>query len=101
MLTTISNNTILSGYPGQQIRPPLDVVGKLESSETQLGDTDRIQISREAKALRNVYDKREQAVEERYSNESRQLEREYLLEKKRLEHEYSQKKKSLGISTYV
>lgn len=101
MLTTISNNTTVYGYPGQQIRSASDAVDVVESSAVQASDTDRVELSREARALRNVYDEKEQTIEEKYSNESRQLEREYLQEKKQLEQEFNQKKRSLGISTYV
>jgi len=101
MLTTISNNSILSGYPGQQNRPALDAVSGLESSSTPSSETDDVKISRKAQALQKVYTEKEQTLEDRYSNESQQLEREYLQEKKRLEQEFSHKKQSLGISTYA
>ncbi len=101
MLTAISNNSVLSGYPGQQIRPAEDAVKGLAPSGNESNESDNVKISQEARSLRKVYDKKEQTLEERYSNDSRQLEREFLLEKKRLEQEFKTKKQSLGINLYA
>ena len=102
MLTNITNNPIISGYPGQQIQQPQNAVSGLESSaDRERQGADEVKISGEARALQRVYDEKERTLEENYSNEQAQLEREYLQEKRELEQEFKQKRQSLGVNIYA
>ncbi|WDP87227.1 MAG: hypothetical protein HUN05_20590 [Desulfobacter sp.] len=101
MLTTISKNSSFTGYPGQQIKSTNSNISRPEPSEGRSGDIDRVNISREAKAIDQVYSEKEKNLEDRYFQESRQLEREYLQEKEKLEQELNQKKQSLGVSIFA
>jgi hypothetical protein len=99
MLTTTSNISFFSGYQ-DQLNVSTRVTGNF-FSKNQNESNDEVTLSRKAKELQQVYEKKEAALEQKYNNESQKLEREYRLKKNSVENEFRQKKQALKINLYV
>ena len=103
MLTNTSNINILAGY-----QTHVDVSQITHSSNSENSSSlnrretdDKVNISRKARELQQLYDGKKERLEQDYNSDAQQLEKEYLQEKNRLEREFVQKKKSLEINIYA
>ena len=99
MLTTTSNISFFSGYQ-DQLNFSSRVTGN-SFSKNQEDTNDEVTLSRKAKELQQVYEKKEATLEQNYKSEFQKLESEYLQEKAKVEKEFKQKKQVLEINLYV
>jgi hypothetical protein len=102
MLTTTSTISLLGGYQDQRNISVKDSSTSVSKTEDSSGNqNDQVTLSRKARTLQRVYEKKETVLEQNYTNETQRLESEFIQAKSRLEKEHSQKKQSLEINVYA
>lgn len=104
MLTNLSGVNSVNGYQAQLTLPTsgfTQVTNQQEPSSSEQGSNDSVRISREARELEQVYQRKETNLEQNHNEERQELEREYLRQKNELEREFQQKKQALEVDFYV
>ncbi len=104
MLTTLSGINSSTGYQAQLNIPSNRVSGGIDrpdQSSSSQEKSDTVRISRQAKELEQVYQRKETVLEQNHNAEREKIEREYQQEKSQLEREFQQKKQALEVDLYI